>query len=88
MFWPTFLAVLSVTALTGSRPAKHQVDLAEDPRYQEKLAEMEALLLSEQRRLDDPYRLWNQPDDGLSKPQEAPPKGKKVKRKPKRAVPR
>jgi hypothetical protein len=26
---------------------------------------MEALLLAEMRRLDDPYRLWNQPDDGL-----------------------
>ncbi len=26
------------------------------------------LLLSEMRRLDDPYRLWNQPDDGLTPP--------------------
>jgi choline-sulfatase len=26
---------------------------------------MEALLLSEMRRLDDPYRLWDQPDDGV-----------------------
>ena len=42
-----------------------QRDLAEDPRYGDKLAEMEALLLAEMRRLDDPYRLWNQPDDGL-----------------------
>lgn len=24
---------------------------------------MEALLLSEMRRLDDPYRLWNQPQE-------------------------
>jgi len=40
-------------------------DLAEDPAYAGKLAEMEALLLEEMRRLDDPYRLWNQPDDGL-----------------------
>jgi len=29
---------------------------------------MEALLLSEMRRLDDPYRMWNQPDDGLTPP--------------------
>ena len=43
-------------------------DLAEDPRYGDKLAEMEALLLAEMRRLDDPYRLWNQPDDGLTPP--------------------
>ena len=34
----------------------------------DKLAEMEALLLSEMRRLDDPYCLWNQPDDGLEPP--------------------
>ena len=36
-------------------------DLAEDPKYKDKLAEMETLLLSEMQRLDDPYRLWNQP---------------------------
>ena len=29
---------------------------------------MEALLLAEMRRLNDPYRLWNQPDDGLEPP--------------------
>lgn len=40
-------------------------DLAESKEYATKLAEMEALLLAEMRRLDDPYRLWNQPDDGL-----------------------
>jgi len=43
-------------------------DLAEDPAYAEKLKEMEALLLAEMRRLDDPWRLWNQPDDGLQPP--------------------
>jgi hypothetical protein len=39
---------------------------------------MQALLLSEMRRLHDPYRLWNQPADGLPPaPDEAPPnKGK------------
>ncbi len=60
-------------------------DLAENPEYAEKLAEMEALLLSEMRRLDDPYRLWNQPDDGLTPPEEAkkaqPRKGAKKKKK-------
>ena len=35
-------------------------DLAEDPKHATKLAEMEALLLSEMTRLNDPYRLWNQ----------------------------
>ena len=54
-----------VAALTGATLSADQRDLAEDPRYRGKLAEMEALLLAEMRRLDDPYRLWNQPDDGL-----------------------
>lgn len=35
-------------------------DLAENPKYAPKLTEMEALLLSEMQRHDDPYRLWNQ----------------------------
>lgn len=50
-----------VTALTGLRPEPDQVDLAENPDFAQKLAEMEALLLAEQDRLDDPYRLWDQP---------------------------
>lgn len=50
-----------VTDASGAEPQTHQVNLADDPRYADKLQEMEALLLSEQRRLDDPYRLWNQP---------------------------
>ena len=41
---------------------------------------MEALLLAEMRRLDDPYRLWNQPDDGLEPPKKAPRKPKKSKK--------
>lgn len=65
-----------VTALTGVTPAKHQVNLAGDPRYADKLKEMQALLLAEMRRLDDPYRLWNQPDDGLQPPPEPAPKSK------------
>ncbi|RME94733.1 MAG: sulfatase [Verrucomicrobia bacterium] len=54
-----------VIAHTGVVPEKDQVNLAGDPRYAAKLAEMEALLLEQMRRYDDPYRLWNQPDDGL-----------------------
>lgn len=54
-----------VTALTGVKPTPIQVNLANNERYAKKLAEMEALLLAEMRRLDDPYRLWNQPDDEL-----------------------
>ncbi|VGO19337.1 sulfatase-like hydrolase/transferase [Pontiella sulfatireligans] len=50
-----------VVALTGNRPQPNQVNLAEDPKYADKLREMEACLLSEQQRLDDPYRLWDQP---------------------------
>lgn len=64
-----------VTALSGARPTEGQIDLAESPEYSEKLAEMQAVLLDEMRRLHDPYRLWNQPDDGL------PPVGKSKKAK-------
>lgn len=49
-----------VVAMTGVRPTAQQTNLADDPRYAEKLAEMESLLLAEMRRLDDPFRLWNQ----------------------------
>lgn len=58
----------AVAALTGQAPEEHQRNLARDPRYVDKLREMESLLLAEMRRLDDPYRLWNQPDDGLAPP--------------------
>jgi arylsulfatase A-like enzyme len=57
-----------VIALTDAKPLKHQTNLAGDARYADKLVEMEALLLAEMRRLDDPYRLWNQPDDGIQPP--------------------
>ena len=57
-----------VIALTGIRPKNNQVNLSGNPMYTAKLKEMEALLLVEMRRLDDPYRLWNQPDDGLEAP--------------------
>jgi choline-sulfatase len=65
----------AVIALTGVKPEKHQLNLATDPRHAAKLAEMQALLLSEMRRLHDPWRLWNQPADGLTPPPEGPLSG-------------
>ena len=50
----------AVIALTGNKPKKNQVDLAEDPKYAKKLKEMEALLLQEMIKHGDPYRLWDQ----------------------------
>jgi choline-sulfatase len=66
-----------VIALTGNEPLPHQRNLARDARHSAKLQEMEALLLAEMRRHDDPYRLWNQPGDGLKIPTEALPPQKK-----------
>ncbi|QDS95503.1 Choline-sulfatase [Roseimaritima multifibrata] len=43
------------------RQAAQETDLAEAPEHAAKRKEMEALLLSEMQRLDDPYRLWDQP---------------------------
>jgi arylsulfatase A-like enzyme len=50
----------AVQKLTGAVPKKNQTNLAGNPEYAAKLKEMEALLLSEMKRLDDPYRLWDQ----------------------------
>ncbi|QDO94287.1 sulfatase-like hydrolase/transferase [Formosa sediminum] len=38
-----------------------ETNLADNPKYADKLAEMEALLLEEMVTHDDPYRLWDQP---------------------------
>ncbi len=38
-----------------------ETDLSENPAYAERRQELEALLLQEMMRLDDPYRLWDQP---------------------------
>jgi len=62
-----------VMALTGVNPARQHRNLADDPDYARKLAEMEALLLAEMRRWNDPYRLWDQPDDGLEQPEKNQP---------------
>jgi arylsulfatase A-like enzyme len=54
----------AVRSLSGAQPQPDQVNLATDPKHAAKLAELEALLLAEMRRLDDPDRLWDQPADG------------------------
>jgi hypothetical protein len=57
-----------VVALIGLKLTQNQVNLAGNPKYAVKLEQMEALLLAQMRLHDDPYRLWNQPDDGLPVP--------------------
>lgn len=60
-----------VIALTRNTPKPNQRNLAGDPRYAAKLRELEALLLAEMRRHDDPYRLWNQPQNEVTPLREA-----------------
>ena len=43
------------------RQNPRETNLADDPEFAEKRREMEALLLAEMQRLDDPYRFWDQP---------------------------
>jgi arylsulfatase A-like enzyme len=50
-----------VVELTRNKPDSQQMNLAGLPQYADTLKEMEALLLSEQKRFNDPYRFWNQP---------------------------
>jgi choline-sulfatase len=60
-------------------------NLAGNPAYADKRKELEALLLSEMRRLNDPYRLWDQPNDGLTPPKEGgQPRQKKAGKKKKK----
>lgn len=51
----------TVVGLTGHQPQRHHVNLADDPKFADKRRELEALLLAEMQRLDDPYRFWYQP---------------------------
>jgi len=44
-----------------NRTAPLETNLADNPAYAKQRRELEALLLREMRRLDDPYRLWDQP---------------------------
>ncbi len=53
--------------LNGLQLAAHQMDLAENPKYAEKRRELEDLLLAEMKRLDDPFRFWDQPEKGAEK---------------------
>lgn len=50
----------NVKKLLNIQPKNLQTDLAENPRFSKKLQEMEALLVSEMKRLDDPHKLWDQ----------------------------
>ncbi len=68
-----------VVAMTGVNPQPNQLNLASDPRYADKLQEMEALLLSEMRRLHDPDRLWNQPENDRASPVGSGKKKAKIK---------
>ena len=52
-----------VMAQSGANPKPNQRNLATDPKHAGKRKEMEALLLSEMKRLGDPHRLWDQPKD-------------------------
>lgn len=54
----------AVIALTKNKPTANQRNLADDPKHAAKRKELEKLLLAEQKRLDDPYRLWDQPKAG------------------------
>lgn len=72
-----------VTKLSGVKPTPSQTNLANDPAYADKRAEMEAILLAEMRRLEDPWRFANQPSDDLPPPSTPTPKGGKGKNKKK-----
>ena len=71
----------AVSGLIGNKPDPKQVNLADDPGSAEKLKEMQALLLEQMRSHGDPFRFWNQPDDGLAPPAEPAPRTKKKKPK-------
>jgi hypothetical protein len=51
----------AVTAVAHTKPEPHQKNLADDPAHAAKRAEMEAILLAEMQRHDDPYRFSDQP---------------------------
>lgn len=71
-------------SLVGTTLTNNQTNFATDSRYVDKLAEMQELLLSEMRRLDDPYRLWDQPDDGLTPPKRASTSITRTRKNPKK----
>ncbi len=69
----------AVIALTGNTPKANQTNLADAKEYAEKRTEMEALLLSEMQRLNDPYRF----DEGYvnRKSSNQPKRAKRAKKK-------
>jgi arylsulfatase A-like enzyme len=64
-------------------PEHGHPNLAKDPAHTAKLSEMQGLLLTEMRRLEDPWRFSNQPSDNLPPPPTAPAKQGKGKKTPK-----
>jgi choline-sulfatase len=52
----------SIIRLIGNSPKPNQVNLANNPKYADKLEEMEKLLLEQQFKYNDPFLLWNQKD--------------------------
>jgi len=63
-------AAPSLVALTGNQPTASQRNLADDPQYATIRQHLESLLLRKMQQHDDPYRLWDQPDEGLTPPTE------------------
>jgi len=51
----------AVTAVSRAAPAPHQKNLAADPAHADKRRALEALLLAEMERHDDPDRFSDQP---------------------------
>jgi arylsulfatase A-like enzyme len=54
-----------IIALTGYTPKPNETNLADNPAYAAKLAEMNGILLAEMRSHDDPYCFSDQPKDGM-----------------------
>ena len=67
------ITIPQVIALTGVTPAPSQRNLADDPRYADKLAEMEALLLAEMRRSTIRIACGISPTTDFSRPRKASP---------------
>ncbi len=61
-------------------PEHGKPNLAKDPKHADKLKEMQALLLAEMRRLEDPHRFSDQPSDDLPPLPAKAAKVKKVKK--------
>ena len=66
MFEKSYCYVKNMLVKVKTTSHKHhktgdmETNLADNPKYAEKLAEMEALLLEQMEENDDPYRLWDQ----------------------------